>query len=275
MSQVAHARGCAMRFPLVRNTLRTSSARRHDDEPGTPPAVCVSPEQDDAQLVAAARSGVNDAFEFLFRRYQAKVLTVAWRFTRKREDAEDIAQQAFQKAFLHIRHFQGSSSFSTWLTRIAINEALMYQRRRRASAEVSLEVSNGNIDTSMLVDPTECALNPEETCLQRETQRLVSAAVNSLRPKLRCAIQLRELAELSTEETAGLLNVSIGAVKARVFQGRRKLCGILKRRMKSTRHGHRAPEYEASVRITSDLFAGGLQKNASASRSISPSRKYS
>ena len=88
------------------------------------------------QLVAAAKSGDESAFEILIKRQERKVFRVALRYTRVREDAEDIVQETFQKAFVHLQKFEGKSSFSTWLTRIAINEALMSLRRRRALHEV-------------------------------------------------------------------------------------------------------------------------------------------
>jgi RNA polymerase sigma-70 factor (ECF subfamily) len=185
-------------------------------------------EEDDATLVAAAESGRSEAFEILVRRHQAKILSVALRFTRNYEDAEDIAQQTFQKAFIHLRQFEGNSSFSTWLTRIAMNEALMWLRRKRRSAEVPLEKPNVENETVLKLDPPDPAPNPEETCLQLERKRIVSAAVNKLAPTVRAAIELRELAEVSTRETARLLDTSIAAVKARLFHGRRKLRDRLK-----------------------------------------------
>jgi RNA polymerase sigma-70 factor (ECF subfamily) len=257
MSQMAQAKEYRVRDAIVRNTVHTRPARQRDNRRGALPALCVSAEQDDAQLVAAARSGVNDAFDVLVRRYRTRILSVAGRFTRNREDAEDVAQQAFHKAFLHIRQFQGNSSFSTWLTRIAMNESLMWLRKKRVSSEVSLEVLNANTDTdtSMQVEPADCAPNPEETCLQLETQRIVSAAVRSLRSKLREVMQLRELGEMSTEKTAEVLGLSVGAVKARLFHGRRKLRPILEGHVGSTRIWRRVAEREVSPRIDSHLLA--------------------
>jgi RNA polymerase sigma-70 factor (ECF subfamily) len=78
----------------------------------------------------------------LVRRHQARILSAAWRFTRNREDAEDIVQQSFQKAFVHLQQFEGNSSFSTWLTRVAVNEAPMWLRSKRTSSEVAIEESS-------------------------------------------------------------------------------------------------------------------------------------
>src|SRR5580692_10017691 len=101
------------------------------------PSFC--PTAGDETLVLAARNGNEQAFEILVERHRRKIFVVALRFTRVREDAEDIAQQSFQKAFSHLRRFEGKSSFSTWLTRITVNEALMLLRRGRRHREVSID----------------------------------------------------------------------------------------------------------------------------------------
>src|SRR5260370_37385442 len=96
-------------------------------------------EESDSKLVAAIKNGERQAFEFLVKRHEAKTFSVAFRITRNREDAQDVVQQSFHKAFTHLDRFQGKSSFSTWLTRIVINEGLMCLRRTRARREVSLD----------------------------------------------------------------------------------------------------------------------------------------
>src|SRR6267378_4230564 len=105
-------------------------------------------EDHDAALVFAAKSGDGHAFGILVKRYQRRILAVARRFTGIREDAEDIAQQSFQKAFVHLHKFEGKSCFSTWLTRIAINEALMFLRRVRGVREISIDDLSGNEETA-------------------------------------------------------------------------------------------------------------------------------
>lgn len=194
-----------------------------------------SVEEDDRTLVAASGRGRSEAFEILVRRHHAKILRMASRFTRNYEDAEDIAQLAFQKAFVNLRQFEGNSSFSTWLTRIAMNEALMWLRRHRRSIEVPLENQNAQSETAIALDPPDSAPNPEETCLRLERKRMVSAALSKLTPRVRATLELRELAELSIKETAGIMGLSIGTVKARLFHGRRKLHDKLKQYVESTR----------------------------------------
>jgi len=175
----------------------------------------------DHAILLAAQSGDEQAFGILFKRYQRKIFAVALRYTRIPEDAEDIVQETFQKAFLHLDKFEGKSSFCTWLTRIAINEALMLLRRRRVVPQISVDDSSeGETAASSMPEP---GPDPEANYLKREEAEVLSAAINELTLRLRTAIELRELGELSTRETARRMSLSVAAVKARVFHGRRKL----------------------------------------------------
>jgi len=205
--------------------------------------------REDVALVAGAKTGDARAFELLVQRHEAKIFSLAQRMTRNREDAEDVVQQSLQKAFIHLRKFQGESLFSTWLTRIAINEALMLLRRRRGTREVPMVESTTEGETAVPLDIPDSGPSPEDSCLQREQERILSAAVNELNPGMRRAIELRELGELSTGETAQAMGLSEGAVKARVFHGRKKLRQTLKRYVESTRmYGTRALRTRRSVR---------------------------
>jgi len=184
----------------------------------------------DAALVAAAKRGDSQAFEELVFRHKQKILSMAQRITNNREDAEDVAQESFHKAFLHLKDFQEKSRFSTWLTRIAMNEAFILLRRRRGVFEVlpgSLD-DDVNASSEVFVDQSP---NPEESCWRRERTRLLTKAINRLGPKIRSTILLRDIEERSVEETAQILGTSITAVKARVFQGRRKLRGTMNARL--------------------------------------------
>src|SRR5258705_774285 len=177
----------------------------------------------DEELVADAKSGDESAFEILVKRQERKVFRVALRYTRAREDAEDVVQETFQKAFVHLQKFEGKSSFSTWLTRIAINEALMSLRRRRALHEVPADDSRVDHGTTRGPDLADASPNPEASYLQKEGARILSAAIRHLRPGMRRAVELRERGELSTRETAGLMGLSVAAIKARVFHARKEL----------------------------------------------------
>ena len=176
----------------------------------------------DSALVAATKRGDAQAFGELVLRHRQRVLAVAHRITNNWEDAEDAAQESFHKAFLHLDAFQEKSRFSTWLTRIAINEAFMLLRRRRGFLEVLPE--NPDKDADFWSEAfVEKSPNPEESCWRRERTQLLTEAINRLGPTIRTTILLRDIEERSVKETAQILGTSITAVKARVFQGRRKL----------------------------------------------------
>jgi RNA polymerase sigma-70 factor (ECF subfamily) len=177
----------------------------------------------DAMLVVAAKKGEATAFVVLVERHERKILAVVRRLTRTREDAEDVVQQSLQKAFFHLHQFEGRSSFSTWLTRIAINEARMLQRGSRSLREVSIDDSGANEETASALEIPDSSPNPETSYSQRERVRMLSLAINELPPGTREAIQLRALDERSSEETARIMGISVSALKGRMFHGRKKL----------------------------------------------------
>src|SRR5260370_18872001 len=119
-------------------------------------------EEADSTLVAATKNGESQAFEFLVKRHEAKTFSIAFRITRNREDAQDVVQQSFHKAFMHLNRFQEKSSFSTWLTRIVINEGLMCLRRTRTRREVSLGDVESESDELLLPQIPDTAENPAE-----------------------------------------------------------------------------------------------------------------
>jgi RNA polymerase sigma-70 factor (ECF subfamily) len=176
----------------------------------------------DSVLVAAVKRGDMQAFEELVLRHRQRVLTVAQRITKNPEDAEDVAQECFHKAFLHLGDFQEKSRFSTWLMRIAMNEAFMLLRRKRGVFEILPgNPEDGAESTSeWFID---LGPSPEESCWRRERTELLTEAINRLSPRVRTAILLSDIEELSTKETAQVLGASITAVKSRIFHGRRKL----------------------------------------------------
>jgi len=177
----------------------------------------------DEALVAGAKGGDENAFEMLVRRHRRKVFGVALRYTRVREDAEDVVQQTFQKAFVYLRKFKGNSSFSTWLIRIAINEALMWLRKAHAIPEVPLNDTINDDEARLGFDVADVSPDPEATYLQREKTCVLSMAMERLTPNIRIVVEMKELHELSARETAKHMGLSLSAVKARVFHGRRTL----------------------------------------------------
>ncbi len=183
--------------------------------------------RDEYAFLVAAKRGDPVAFENLCKQSASTVFRVARRIMRNNEDAEDVVQESFQQAFIHLKSFNGDSRFSTWLSRIAINAALMKLRKKHLR-DVSLDESAESEQRSSPIDVEDQSLNPEQLYAQKEHQRILSEAMKDLTPGMRKAIELRELDERSTEETARIMGISVGAVKARVFHGRRKLRERLK-----------------------------------------------
>lgn len=202
------------------------------NKPGVTTSPAIDPDLSGA-LVVAAKAGDELAFEVLVKRNQPRVLALALRYTRVREDAEDIVQQTFQKAFVHLHKFEGKSSFATWLTRIAINEALILLRRGRALREVLVDAHGEAEGSATSWEMADSSPDPETSYMQGEKVQILSETLANLRPGMRKVVELRELAELSTEETARRIGVSVAAVKARLFHARRKLREKLRRYLKS------------------------------------------
>ena len=177
-------------------------------------------------LVTAAKRGDAHAFEKLMSRHKRRVFAVALRITKNWEDAEDVVQESFHKAFLHLGSFQQASQFSTWLTRITFNEAYMVLRRRRRVPEVLPLTPDDSVNfvPQAFVDQSP---NPEESC--REHSELLTNAINRLGPTIRKTMWLRMVEECSVAETAQLLDTSVSAVKSRVCRGRRELSGTVNR----------------------------------------------
>ena len=191
-------------------------------------------EECDWALVAAAKLGEDRAFEILVKRYTARILSLAFRITRNREDAQDVVQQSFQNAFVHLQNFHGKSSFSTWLTRIAINEALMCLRKNRVSRVVSLEEVGCEHGSILSMDVSNACANPEETYIRREKELILSSVIDKLPPILQTAVRLY-LDDRSVEEVGQALGVRIPTAKARLFRGRQKASELFKRYVKSPR----------------------------------------
>jgi RNA polymerase sigma-70 factor (ECF subfamily) len=192
------------------------------------------PSNTDITLVAAAKNGNRKAFDILVKRHEQRIFLVAQRITRTREDAEDVVQQAFQKAFTHLLNFEGRSAFSTWLTRIAITEALMFLRRSRGLREVRIEDLSGNEENTAPLELPDASPDPEAIYSQLEQAEMLSVAIDKLSPGIRKAMQLRELDERSSEETAEIMGISVSALKGRMFHGRRKLRERLKQFVEPT-----------------------------------------
>lgn len=190
------------------------------------------PKFDEAALVRNARRAQEGAFDELWRSHAQKVLRTTYRITRNREDAEDALQDSFLNAFLHIKDFDGRSSFSTWLTRIAINSALMILRKRRTALEVSLDLpakESADSRTPEFASVPDANPTPEASFAQWEREELLREAVGELRPSIRRALELHKLQELSLNETAEMMGLSMTATKSRLHQAKAQLRRSLKR----------------------------------------------
>jgi len=175
------------------------------------------------QLIAAAKIGRRAPFGELCERHVKKVFRVIHRIMRNREDAEDAVQDSLLKAFVHLKDFDGRSQFATWLTRIAINAALMKLRKNRRAREVPIEEPNPLSEPVAQREFRDGAPDPEESCSLRERKRIVVSAISGLRPRARNVVELIHLQEHSIRETAQILGISTAAVKTRMFHAKIKL----------------------------------------------------
>jgi len=174
-------------------------------------------------LVDAARKGDEAAFEQLVDRHKGRIYRRALRIMGNPEDAEDVGQLSFQKAFLHLSEFEGRSSFSTWITRIAINEALMMRRRNRLGREVSIDDAISSKDMPVELEIVDTRPNPEHRYAQVEWREILNSALGALRPAIRLTLLMHGLDELSVQQTAEMLGVTVNATKSRINRGRRAL----------------------------------------------------
>src|SRR5271156_6302751 len=188
---------------------------------GTTPTQA-APVDNELELVTAARSGDVSAFETLVNRYERKIFRLGMNITGSREDAEDVMQEAFLKAYQHLPEFEGNSRFYTWLVRIAVNQALMKLRKRRPN-QVSLDEEIETGDDSFFRDVEDWGPSPAERFEQTQLHEILNSAISELDPSFRIVFQLRDIEEMSTEETADVLHLSVPAVKSRLLRARLKL----------------------------------------------------
>jgi len=178
--------------------------------------------KNDANLVVAAKRGHRVAFDELFRRYAQNIFRTTYRITRNREDAEDAVQDCFLNVLVHLKSFDGRAQFSTWLTRIAMNAALMRLRKNRAGREIPLDQSAETMEIPEL-RLTDSSLNPEEHYARCEQDGILKNAVAELRPSIRKVVEFHQFQEHSLHETAEFLGISVAAAKARLFHARAAL----------------------------------------------------
>jgi RNA polymerase sigma-70 factor, ECF subfamily len=177
-------------------------------------------EMSDEMLVSMAKSGDANAFVELSKRHADQVFQATYRVTRNRQDAEDALQDSFLRAFIHIKDFQERSSFSTWLTRIAINSSLMILRKKRNNSEISIDCSDGPAGSFETWEPKSLWEDPESRYVRRERQKLLTQAIHRLPPVLRDVVELRQAKEFSNQEIAQSLGISLSAVKSRLSRAK-------------------------------------------------------
>ncbi len=202
-----------MRTPSAMSTVPTAVGVIHDGE---------------AALVAAAKDGDREAFSELVRRYERRIFRLAQNITHNPEDAEDVMQDAYLKAYEHLDSFNGDSRFYTWLVRITVNQALMKLRKRRAN-HFSLDAPPPNQDDPAPREIQDWSPSPEQRFAQSELRDILGTALKELAPAYRIVFWLRDVEEISTEDTARLLGLSIPGVKARLSRARLRLRNILNR----------------------------------------------
>jgi len=177
----------------------------------------------DVDLVARTRAGDTSAYEQLVKQYERQIFRTANHITQNREDAEDITQDVFFKAFQKLHQFKGDSKFSTWLVRIAVNESLMRLRKRKTSRTVSMDQDVQTEEGSIPRDFAEWRPNPEQIYSQSELGDILRKTIAGLPPGFRTVFTLRDIENLSTEETAAALKLSVPAVKSRLLRARLQL----------------------------------------------------
>jgi RNA polymerase sigma-70 factor, ECF subfamily len=217
---------------------------------------------DDLTLVHATKRGCAEAFGQLVRKYDRKLLRIAQSVTRNREEAEDAVQEAFLKAFQKLDQFQESAKFSTWLIRIVLNEALMKLRRQRTAREESLDRDFQSDGDVLPLDVADWSPNPQELYSAVEFREILIKCLHRLRPALRIVFVLRDIEELSINETGEALGLSAVAVKARLFRARLQLREGLSRYFKP-----RAEEFPA-IRSSAKPSSFERASNAIRRRSI-------
>ena len=197
---------------------RATSIRDHEELP-------------DEVVVDRVRGGERALFELLVRRYNQRIFRVARGIVRDDGDAEEVLQEAWVRAFEHLDQFRGEARFNTWLTRIAVHEALAHLRRRRRL--VPLASDEHEFEAGPLMFST--APTPEETTQAIEARRLLETAIEALPESLRVAYVLREINDLDTAETAAALGIAEGTVKVRLHRARRELRSSLEKRLTNAR----------------------------------------
>jgi RNA polymerase sigma-70 factor, ECF subfamily len=185
------------------------------------------------RLIRRARAGDADALSTLFTRNKTRLYGTAYSLLRNKEDAEDALQDGLLRAYLHLGSFEGRARFSTWLTRIVINSALMNRRRIHAHLPLPLEEYVASDDIHWTAVAIDRDPDPEQLLAQSQTWADVEKGINKLSPLLRSALLLRDVQDLSTREAATASRVKPNVIKSRLLRARRRLATLVTARKKS------------------------------------------
>jgi RNA polymerase sigma-70 factor (ECF subfamily) len=197
-----------------------------------------SPRQmSDEWLVLAAKDGNVDAFAELRDRHSRKILRTTYRIAGNLEDAEDALQDAFLRAFMHLNKFEGRSSFSSWVTRIAINMSLMTMRKKRRIKECSIDAGENDGESYDRWELRDFSEDPERRYARHERAQLLQGAIRRLRPDLRTTVELQQAHEYSTQELAESLGISVAAAKSRLSRARVYMRTFLQRKHQNSYRG--------------------------------------
>src|ERR1035438_5458294 len=196
------------------------------DKPADEPAAAPVPVEE-MELVRRARRGDLEAYDELVRRYQERVYATVYHMTANHEDANDLAQEAFIKAFQALKSFKGGSSFYTWIYRIAVNKTINFLKQRRNKVQMSLD----DLDFNAEHDPDLVALISDKTPRREvglaELQEKLNAAMQKLSESHRLVVTLHDVQGLSHEEIAKIMECNVGTVRSRLFYARQQLQAIL------------------------------------------------
>jgi len=173
--------------------------------------------------VGEARRGRAEAFEALWLALTPRLYKTAFRITRNVEDAEDAVQNSLLSAFVHIKAFRGDCAFSTWLTRIVMNSALMIRRKNLNDRQLSSDEPSWTGECALQLQIPDRSPNPEQNYVQRERETILRQAIRRLNPRMQSVVEMAQLREVPLKETARVLDISVAAAKGRLFHARATL----------------------------------------------------
>lgn len=207
--------------------IMTEPASRKADKPAEVPPANPSPAPEESELVSRARRGDLAAYDDLVKRYQERIYATIYHMTANHEDANDLAQEAFIKAFHALKSFKGGSSFYTWVYRIAVNKTINFLKQRKNKTQMSLD----DLDFHAEHDPDLVALISDKTPRREvgltELQEKLNAALQRLSEPHRLVVTLHDVQGLSHEEIAKIMDCNIGTVRSRLFYARQQLQAYL------------------------------------------------